>query len=133
MTAFQLLLHACELPRRTLCPLHFMSTVLSGSLKQIVLYPIQSTMGAFLGPILHPGQTAAVAVVSFWASDRLRFRTLELLIVSKWDSGTQPRCRSESLVPSTQSVESKETNIKQISYPCCALIYSLFTNEQHFL
>lgn len=96
-----------------------LSRVLSGCLKQIVLYPIQSTVGPFLGPILHPGQTAAVAVVSFWASDKLRFRTLELLIVSKWDSGTQPRCRSESLVPSTQSVESKETNI---SYPCRALI-----------
>lgn len=54
---------------------------------------------------LAPAHTAAVAVDTFRASARLRCRTREFVMVSKWDSGTHPRCRSESLVPSTQSEE----------------------------
>lgn len=54
-----------------------------------------------------PAHTAAVAVDTFRASARLRCRTREFVMVSKWDSGTHPRCRSESLVPSTQSEEEK--------------------------
>lgn len=55
-----------------------------------------------------PAHTAAVAVDTFRASARLRCRTREFVMVSKWDSGTHPRCRSESLVPSTQSEEEKK-------------------------
>lgn len=61
-----------------------------------------------------PVQTAAVAVVSLMASERLRCRILELVMVSKCESGTHPRCRSDSRVPSTQSGRKKGSNKKLI-------------------
>lgn len=93
-------------------PSHFMSTVLPVGQPEadcIVSYTVSPQWEPSC--VLHAGQTAAVAVVSFWASERFRFRTFELVIVSKWDSGTQPRCRSESLVPSTQSVKKTKKKI----------------------
>lgn len=53
--------------------------------------------------------TAAVAVDTFRASSRLCCLTREFVMVSKWDAGTHPRCRSDSLVPSTQSEEQRNT------------------------
>lgn len=61
-----------------------------------------------------PAHTAAVAVDTFRASARLRCRTREFVMVSKWDSGTHPRCRSDSLVPSTQSEEEENKISKPV-------------------
>lgn len=46
--------------------------------------------------------SAAVAVVILWMSIRLRCRAFSLLMVSRCDSGAQPRCLSDIRVPSTQ-------------------------------
>lgn len=102
-------IHFCS----TECPQSFIQQVEADNwVRSVTVHPGHLS---FQSHSMFPGQTAAVAVVSLSASDKLRCRTLELVMVSKWLSGTHPRCRSDSLVPSTQSGKEKETDIKKLN------------------
>lgn len=71
-----------------------------------------SPQGASHTSGLSPAHTAAVAVDTFRASSRLCCLTREFVMVSKWDAGNHPRCRSDSLVPSTQSEKQRNKEMQ---------------------